>query len=316
MNSISATKRFVAAGASLVLLAGMLLTGCSKNDSPTQAGTLESAATDDAVLSIAGAMGDDNGGASNNIGDVIALATPDGIAGGLGSSLGKEYGEMKTTVIDSSYDTATGWWTVTVSKEKNSASNLYYTKLNRTYRVQFLKNNVPQRYWKVPNGLGVDTANVIKYVIVSGTGEYHTPHIHQMLTSVTGAFTATNANTDTLTVNSDAGAPLVRSGIDTLTTANAVRTLDHTISLTFTNIRGPRLRPNSLTLTRKDLMKHATGTVAGNYTAKVTVQRGDAYSEKTIDRTFTITLSGGEGSMGIHGDGRRFKFDLATGDEK
>jgi hypothetical protein len=316
MKSNSVTNRFVVAGASLALMAGMILTGCSKNDNgPNQPGTaMETTATDDAVLSIAGAMGDDNGGASNNIGDAIALASPDGIAGGLGTSLGKEYGTMTSTVIDSSYDPGTGWWTVTVTKQKNSASDQYYTKLSRTYRFQFLKNNVAQRYWRVANGAGADTADVIKFVIVSGTGEYKTPHIHHTLKGIAASFIMTNANTDTITANSDA--PFVRSGIDTVTTANAVRTLDHTITLTFTDIRGPRVRPNSVFYTRRNLTNQTTGTVTGDYEAKVTVQRGDTYNEKTISRQFTITLSGGEGSIGINGDSRRFKVDLTNGDEK
>ena len=115
-------------------------------------------------------------------------------------------------------------------------------------------------------------------------------------------------------MNSDA--PYVRSGLDTITTANAVRTLDHTVSMTFTNITGPRIRPASLMFTRKNLMNQATGTITGVYTATVTVQRGSTYKEKSIEREFTITLGSGEGAIGIHGDGRGFRANLLTGEQK
>jgi hypothetical protein len=312
MHNVTATQRLFLAGAFAVMLAGSLVTGCQKHDEPTQA-QLDAAATDDVVASISGAVGDENGGASNNVGDLIALASPDGIAG-LSTNLAKEYGTMTTSIVDSSYDPVTGWWTLTVTHEKNSSSDQYYTKLSRTYKIQFLKNNVPQRYWRVQNGAGIDTANVIKKIVVSGTGEYRTPHVHHILKSVTASFIATNTNTDVITVNSDA--PYVRSGLDTITTANAVRTLDHTVSMTFTNITGPRLRPASVMFTRKNLMNQTTGTITGVYTANVTVQRGSTYKEKTIEREFTVTLGNGEGTIGIHGDGRRFKTNLLTGEQK
>jgi hypothetical protein len=273
---------------------------------------METTATDDAVASISSAVGDDNGGASNNIGDIIALAGPDGIAS-LADNLSKEYGIVTTAVVDSSYDPTTGWWTITVTHEKNTPSDQYYTKMSRVYKIQYLKNNVPQRYWRVQNGTGVDTANVIRKVVVSGTGEAKTPHVHHVLKSLSASFIATNTNTAIVTVNSDA--PYVRKGADTVTTANAVRTLDHTVTMTFTNITGPRLRPNSVIFTRRNLSNQTTGTITGEYTANVTVQRGSTYTEKTIDRTFTITLGSGEGSIGIRGDGRKFRVNLMTGDQ-
>lgn len=309
MQTYQITKRFIMAGAIVAMLSISLFSGCRKDGDPVQA-RLDATATDDAAVSIAGAIGDDNGGASNNIGDIIALAGPEGLA----TSLSKEYGSMTTSVVDSSYDAATGWWTMTVTHEKNTPSDQYYTKLSRVYKIQFLKNNVPQRSWRVQNGSGVDTANVIRKIVVSGTGEYRTPRVHHTLKSISASFIATNTNTDIVTVNSDA--PYIRSGLDEITTANALRTLDHTITLNFVGITGPRIRTNSALFTRRNLSNQTSGTINGTYTAKVTVQRGTAYTEKTIDRTFTITLGGGEGTIGINGDGRKFKADLITGDPK
>lgn len=313
MKHYDSLRRLIIPASAVLLFGSMLLTGCKKDDdNPSSASnTMETSATDDAVLSISGAMGDDNGGASNTVGDMIALASPDGVAG-LASKLAKADGSEGTMTVDTTYDPTSGWWSMTVTKERGSSSGLYYAKFARSYRYQFLKNNVPQRYWRVAGASGTDTATVIKFVIVSGTGEFHTPHIHQVLKSLTGSFTSVNTNTDTITVNSDA--PYVRSGVDTLTLANSMRTLDHAVTMTFTGIKGPRLRPNSTILTRRTLTTHTTGTVAGTYTAKVTVQRGESYNEKTIDRQFTITLSGGRGSIGVNGEGRRFTCDLSNGD--
>ncbi len=312
MQTYHTTKRFLLAGICIAMMGASLFTGCNKNDDPVQA-RLDSAATDDAVASIAGAIGDDNGGASNNVGDIVALAGPDGLKG-LATSLSKEYGTMTTTIVDSSYDAATGWWTMNVAHEKNTPSDQYYTKLSRTYKIQYLKNNVPQKYWRVQNGIAVDTANVIKKIVVSGAGEYKTPRIHHTLKSITASFIATNTNTEIVTVNSDA--PYIRAGYDVITTANAVRTLDHTVALTFVGVTGPRLRPNSSMFTRRNLSNQTAGTINGTYAATVTVQRGTAYNEKTINRTFTVTLGGGTGTIGINGDGRSFTSNLQTGDVK
>ncbi len=312
MQTFQSTKRFLLAGMCAALLGASLFTGCNKNDGPVQAG-LDAAATDDAVASIAGAIGDDNGGASNSIGDIVTLAGPDGLKG-LATSLSKEYGTMTTSIVDSSYDEATGWWTMNVTHEKNTPSDQYYTKLSRTYKIQYLKNTVPQKYWRVQNGTTIDTANVIKKIVVSGTGEYKTPRVHHTLKSITASFIATNTNKEIVTVNSDA--PYIRSGYDVITTANAVRTLDHTVTLNFVGITGPRMRPNSSMFTRRNLSNQTSGTISGTYDATVTVQRGTAYTEKTINRTFTVTLSGGTGTIGIKGDGRRFTSNLLTGDVK
>jgi hypothetical protein len=311
MQTYKSAIRGFLAGAFIVIVTGSFITGCDKHDGPMQA-QMDGTATDDAVASIASAAGDDNGGASNNIGDLISLAGPDGIAS-LAANLSKEYGIMTTAIVDSTYDPTSGWWTITVTHEKNTPSDQYYTNMSRTYKVQFLKNGVPQRYWKVQNGTSIDTANVIKKIVVSGTGESKTPHIHHFLKSLTASFIATNTNTNIVTINSDA--PYVRAGVDTVTTANAVRTLDHTMTMTFTDITGPRLRPNAVLYTRRNLSNQTTGTIAGEYKANVTVQRGTTYTEKTIDRTFTITLGSGEGSIGIKGDGRKFRVNLLTGEQ-
>ncbi len=311
MQTTMFTKRLFLAGACAVLLAATLITGCHKQEGPMQA-QMDATATDDVVASIAGAVGDGSGGGSNSIGDIITLAGPDGIAG-LASGMSKEYGTMSTGLVDSTYDPATGWWTMTVTHQLNTPSDQYYARMSRTYRIQYLKNNVPQRYWRVQNGSSVDTATVIKKILVSGTGEYKTPRVHHLLKSLSASFIATNANTNLVTVNSDV--PYIQSGLDTITTANAVRTLDHTVTMTFTDVTGPRFRANSTIFTRRNLSNQTTGTISGTYKATVTVQRGTAYNEKTIDRTFTITLGGGVGMIGITGDGRGFRVNLMTGDQ-
>jgi hypothetical protein len=86
-----------------------------------------------------------------------------------------------------------------------------------------------------------------------------------------------------------------------------VRTLDHTLNLTFTDVKGPRGL-------RGDVHRNLSGTISGTYDATVTFQRGDSYSEKTVNRTFTIELGNGDATLRIRGV--RFGCDLLLGELK
>jgi hypothetical protein len=127
--------------------------------------------------------------------------------------------------------------------------------------------------------------------------------LSQQLTGLSGSFTATGVNTRLVTINGN----YERSAVDTITTRNALRTLDHTLKLTFTNVQGPVGR-------RLDHQRKFTGTISGTYTAFVTFQRGESYSEKNINRDFTIELGDGECNINIRG--LRFVGDLLLGELK
>lgn len=290
------SKRF----ASLLVpaLAALALAAC-QNDNPVSSNDSLNA-TEDAAESIASAVGADNGGATDQLSDVIELAGASGLQKPAEVLLGK-YSEPNTIAsIDTSYDPVTGTWTLRLERERGNPNGIPYAEISRTYTYQFLnKNGQPQKYWKV----GADTAYTIKFNIVEGTGTHRTRRLSQQLTGLSGSFTATGVNTRLVTINGT----YFRSAVDTVTTRNAVRTLDHALNLTFTNVQGPRG-------SRLELSRKISGTVSGTYTAKVTFQRGESYGETTINRSFTINLGGGNANLNI--SGKNFEADLTSGELK
>ncbi len=148
---------------------------------------------------------------------------------------------------------------------------------------------------------GTDTAYSVQFDIVSGSGEHRTLRVSQQLTGLSGSWVATGVNTDTVTINGTYS----RSAVDTITTPFATRTLNHSISMNFVDLKGPRG-------SRLDLSQNLSGTVTGEYQAQVTFQRGTAYRERSVDRNFTIVL--GDGSASISLDGKHFMSNVQTGD--
>jgi len=285
--------------ASLLLpaFAAFVMSACDKN-SPLEPQN-EMNATEDAAESIASAIGSENGGVADQLGDVIELASVSGIQAQSDYLLGKYSAENAAAKIDTSYDPATGTWTLKLQRERGNPNGVPYAEISRTYTYQFLnKNGQPQKYWKV----GADTAYTIKFNIVEGTGTHRTRNLSQKLTGLSGALTATGVNTRLITVNGN----YQRSAVDTITTHNAVRTLDHTLSLTFTDVQGPARGH------RGDLARRISGTISGTYTATATFQRGESYSEKNINREFSIELGNGDANINIRG--LKFAADLALGE--
>ena len=175
-------------------------------------------------------------------------------------------------------------------------------EIHRTYRYQFLnKLGTFQKYWLT----GTDTAYSIHFTIVNGSGYHRNFRVARHMTSLSGEWMITGTNTNTITLNTVNDAPYRCSGIDTVTTEHAKRTMNYTLMLTFTNVTGPRG-------SRLDVAEKTSGTLSGTYHATVTFLRGSAYSERTVDRTFTITL-GGDGQE-IHLGDRRFPCDGRTGE--
>lgn len=290
------SKRF--AHLLLPALAALALVACQNDDPVSSNDSLN--ATEDAAESIASAVGADNGGATDQLSDVIELAGASGLQKPAEVLLGK-YSEPNTIAsIDTSYDPVTGTWTLRLERERGNPNGIPYAEISRTYTYQFLnKNGQPQKYWKV----GADTAYTIKFNIVEGTGTHRTRRLSQQLTGLSGSFTATGVNTRLVTINGT----YFRSAVDTVTTRNAVRTLDHALNLTFTNVQGPRG-------SRLELSRKISGTVSGTYTAKVAFQRGESYGETTINRSFTINLGGGNANLNI--SGKNFEADLTSGELK
>jgi hypothetical protein len=273
----------------MVLFAG----GCEKSTEPAADN-----ATQDAAESIASTIGEDNGGILDQLGDVALVCSPGGlqalpmISGGSGS-LGKGIAVPDTLF----YDDATGYWTIEISRERTALYGLYYAAFSRIYQVQFRNAaGEVQQYYVT----GSDTAHSVNFRIVSGTGSARTPRWNHHLREILADWTVTNAHTSILTVNGTYG----RSAIDTLLTYNGVRAADHVLSMTMTNITGPRGNRNNISVA-------TSGELAGTYAGTITFVSGETYAERDFTRNFTVTFDNGTAIITVNG--RTFTSDLKTG---
>lgn len=289
----------------LALIAGLFAAGCDKDD-PVSSGD-SSILYEDAAESISAAVGDESGGAVDSYADVMTVAG----GGSFGASLSKSGGVETVNASVPVYDPATGWWTVTVDR---SRSNMVTSaSVHRLYQYQFQKNGTVQQF----RISGSDTATTLKFKVVDGSGSFVGPRVKHYLQMVKGGWTITDLNKDTVTLNSDT--VYVRTAVDSIITRNMQRTFSHTLRITsMTNVRGPKFRMNrdNYTNWRNNFSKAVSGTIEGTFTGNITMQNGDLYKERTIDKTFTITLGGGDGNISIAGDGRKFGCDLGGGQRK
>lgn len=276
---------------SLILILGLLLSGCNKDNStaPEPAETTLSA-TEDAAESIASSVGQENGGLTDQVGDLMEIVSSGG--------MDKSSGTGGFNQVSRIYDPATGTWTLTLERERGIIGGPYYAMIYRVYTYQFLNSAGDPQQFYVTNG---DTARTVNLNIVEGSGRHITPRISQELTHLSASFVATNAHLRNITVNGT----YERAAVDTVTTRNAVRTLDHSISLTVTDLVGPRG-------TRRNLHRALSGTISGLYTAFVTFTRGDAYSERNIERSFTLTFGDSDGDLEV--DSRHYRVNIETGE--
>lgn len=290
----------------LLVIAGIAVIGCQKDDNPI-ASSDSSILYEDAAESISAALGDESGGAVDGYADVMTVAG----GGSFSATFAKTGGTETVTAGIPTYDSTTGWWTVTIDRSRSNL--LTSASIQRLYQYQFQKNGVVQKF----RISGTDTATTMKFKVVSGSGHFVGPRVKHYLTMVKGGWTVADLNKDTVTLNSDT--IYVRSGIDTIVTRNMTRTFNHTLNITkMTDVRGPRFRLNrdNFTSWRNNFYKAVSGTVEGTFKATITFQRGDSYAERSIDKTFVVTLGGGDGNITIGGDGRKFGCDLGGGQRK
>lgn len=283
----------------IMLLSGLLVVGCDQTSDPD--GSDGEALDEDVAVAVAGALSEEAGGVADQMEDLAFIASSAGLQfaapadGGL-AKLGS------TGSADTVYDELTGWWTATISRSRSSFMGLFESDFQRVYQYQFLNSTgQPQRAYITQTATGADTAYVIKFKVVSGSGYHRSPIRVHYLESLTADWVITNANTPVLVINGTSS----RSGRDTLTTREAVRTHVNTMNTTLTDVTKPRYR---LGATRDDIQ----GTISGTYEAMITFSRGDLYRERNIQRSFTIELSGEEGHVGI-GD-RRFRIGWRRGE--
>jgi len=286
---------------SLMMIAGIFFTGCEKNS--VDAGDA-SILYEDAAESISAAMGDESGGAMESFADISSVAGETTANRAFTKTSGES--SVMTVTTPAVYDPATGWWSVTIDRSRNGA--YVDASVHRVYQYQFLKNGVAQQ-----NRInGQDTANILKFKIVSGSGFFRNQHVHHNLTQLKGAWTATKIDKDTVVLNSDT--TFVRSGVDSIITRNMTRTFTHTTTMEFIDVKGLRYQP-SIVNWRTNFNQAVSGTVNGTFNATITFERGDAYKERTINKTFTVTLGAGDGSLTINGGGK-FGMDLHGGNRK
>lgn len=285
---------FTALCIGIFFVGATFITGCKKSDSIADAGQTTTTSDDaaDAVDAVSDALASNNGGAMDQVNDVFEISA--GVGVGAGEALGKSYGD--TTVVSRQYDSTTATWTIYLLRQK-SVLPLYFGFWTRTYTVQFRANGRPQKFRAVGSSVA---DSIIHNTIPTGcTGYFWTPRLVHHLVSLSGNWTASNTNTDTVTINGS----YVWSGIDTIkVTARAGRVINRTISMTFTDVRGPRG-------VRRDRSAATSGRITGTYSATITLPGKAPY---TVTKTFTIILGGGNAAITI--DGTNFTADLATGD--
>lgn len=276
-------------GAALVLL----VSGCEKSTDPAT-----DTSSQDAAESIASAIGEDNGGVLDQLGDIALLCSATGLQNFSMSSVQDGSLSKGAQALDTLYyDIMTGYWTIEVSRERSEMFGLYYANFSRIYQVQFRNSSgQPQQFYIVGN----DTARSVNFKILGGTGYARSPRWNHNLTGILADWTVTNAHTNILTVNGTYS----RSGLDTLFTYDGVRSADHSLDMTISDVTGPRG-------TRSNISVATSGQLSGTYAGTITFISGTVYGERDFTRNFTVVFNNGTATITVNG--RTFTSDLKTG---
>lgn len=274
----------------LLAIAALTLAGCDRNNATDPVSETDLSATQDAAESMASAVGEETGGLTDQMGDVLTIASDGGM-----DNLGKTDGFQQ---VSRTFDPATGTWTLTLERERGIVGGVPYAYIYRVYTYQFQDANGDPQMFYITNG---DTARTILFDIVEGEGRHKTRRVSQQLHNLAGSFVLTNTHQPLVTINGS----YERAAADTITTRNAVRTLENSLEFTVTDLVGPRG-------VRRDLAQAISGTISGTYEATITWTRGDAYRETTINRSFTIVL--GDGTATITIGGQSFVGDVESGE--
>jgi hypothetical protein len=221
---------------------------------------------DDVATSVAASLAGENGGAADQIVDLVSLAGLDGI----------RHNNLVANQSSPTYNLGTRTWEWDFAREFTSANGLYHATVERVYQWRFLKQNGQPQVTYI---FGNDTAYTIELTIVSGEGRHFLPQLSQTLTSLSGKLVATGTNTDDITVDG----MWSRAAVDTVRTRYAVRTLDHACSLMIDNMQCVRD-------TTSQPWRGISGTINGVYSADISFSRGDAYAEDTVSREISIEI--------------------------
>ncbi len=260
--------------------------GCKKSDgNPVDTGQTVTVSDDvaDAADAVSDALASNNGGAMDQVNDVFEIAGGTGVGGYAASNmLAKSYGDS----ISLNFNARDTSWSLYVYR--NRGTNVW----SRSYRHQFIGPSGKAQAVRA-------SAVVIKHQLLSGAGHFQTLRLIHDLTSISSNWTASiNADT-TVTINGMYN----RAGRDSVILGARKGTLmTDSLSLTFIDVKGPRGG-------RLNRSEKTSGTISGVYIATLSVP---GKATRTITKTFTITLGGGNAVITI--DGTKFTADLATGD--
>jgi len=289
MKYFTATLRMLMAGFGILMIGMLVAGGCSKDDATAPQTSIIPTAEKDVFESVITAIAEDNGGVVDQADDLAA------IAGGIDSlsAFAKPIAGIGVPV----YDSATCTWQVQIMRQRGAPSEPFHATYTRTYRYQYRNQfGEPQAQRLV----GSDTAYSVHFEIVEGNGSCHTTRLSQRVMSMNGTLLATGVNTDTIVISGTC----TRSGVDTLTSYQSVRTLEYQLELSLTNVRC--LRGQS-----EDISQQIRGDLSGSYIANVAFMSGYTYGETNISRTMEIAMGDGRAILSI-GDGT-YSGDLATG---
>ncbi|MDO9693934.1 MAG: hypothetical protein Q7W56_04335 [Candidatus Latescibacteria bacterium] len=259
-----------------LLAASLMLAGCGDDD-PISPNDTYATADEDAAGVVATEIATDNGGMTDQIADLSSAV------GGLDVDKALPGPRFQNAV----YDETTGTWTLTVERERGDSEGTPYAAISRVYTLRFLYiGGQPQQYRIV----GSDTARTVEFNIVSGTGTHRTRRFEQNLDALSADFTVTGVNTNLLTINGTYS----RDASNRFETPRFVRTLTGAFDAELIDVTVPRGAGH-------DFSQAVSGTLSGTYVADITVERGEDYVERHIDRSFTITFGAGEATINMNG---------------
>ena len=289
MKCSTAAVRTLIVALGITMIGMLVIGGCSKDDATAPQTTAVPTVDGDVFESVIAAIAEDDGGVVDQVGDLAAIADgTDSLA-----CAAKPLAGIGVPV----YDSATGTWQVQVMRQKGGPAEPFQTAYTWTYRYQYRNQSGEPLQHRV---VGTDTAYSIQFEIVAGNGTCRTARLSQRVMSMTGTLVATGVNTDTIVIN---GA-CTRTGVDTLSSCQSVRTLEYQLELAFANVRCLRGQA-------EDISQQVRGDLSGNFVANVAFMSGYAYGETNITRTMEIAMGDGRATLAI-GDGS-YSGDLATG---
>lgn len=291
MKTLTTNRLRTGAFTTTAALVALLAIGCSEKGTDSAAATAN--INEDVAESVASSTGSDDGGLTDQMADAVSLAN------GEVPAAPKFAGETMLAAAAPTYDAGTGLWSQSFTRERGLQTGLYYAFVSRTYTWRFLNQNGQFQQFYVT---GSDTARTIQFNIVDGDGRHKTPRLSQVLTGILGSWVVSNANSDTVTLNGSYS----RSAIDTIKTRRAIRTYDHDLSKTISNVRIDR---NGSQL----LDRRISGVVTGTYNADITFQTISVYNERSVSRSYTVTYNG-DGTATVVINGASFTIILQTGE--